>query len=102
MRDQPTPMFTPANTKAAYQLRYHFGWYSHGRQPVFQDDRQRTVLQHAVTRVLADRNTHVLEQEIELHAIRALVSLRPGVAPSELTRVVKGNLASLISLNLLN
>ena len=36
----------------------------------------------------------MLEQEIELHAIRALVSLRPGVAPSELTRVVKGNLAS--------
>ena len=30
-----TPIFTTANTVAAYQLRYHFGWYSRGRQPHF-------------------------------------------------------------------
>ena len=87
-------MFTPAGTETAYQLPYHFGWYWHGRQPVFQHRQQRTVLQRALTRLLTDRNAHILEHQIEPYAIRALLSLRPHVAPADLTRALKGNFAA--------
>ncbi len=94
MSNEPTRLFTLANTEAAYQLRYHFGWHTHARKPTFEDARTRTVLDDALTRVAAEHGFHVLGHQVEPRAVRAIVSLRPEHAPAHVTRTIKGNLAA--------
>lgn len=89
----PVPTFTAAELKAAYQLRYHFGWYSHGRQPLFRAPAVRDTIAAGLTRVAEQHGYHLLEWELEPNVLRALISLRPDQAPVDVTRLVKGNIA---------
>jgi putative transposase len=90
----PIPNFTPGNVAASYQLRFHFGWYAHGRQPLFADSAVRAAIERSFLRVAKDRDYHVLEFDLESKVLRALVSLKPGDTPAEVTRVIKGNIAT--------
>ncbi len=94
MASQPTPLFTPANTTPAYQLRYHFGWHTHGRRPLFASVAAKDVLRRALAEVATERGYHIIEQDIGPCVLRALLSLLPEHSPAEATRVIKGNLAA--------
>ncbi|HUG93570.1 MAG TPA: IS200/IS605 family transposase [Planctomycetaceae bacterium] len=94
MSEKPVPRFSATNTTAAYQLRYHFGWYTHGRNPSLANTRARQVIEQAFAKVTQAQNYHVLGLATEPVAIRALLSLTPNPAPSEVTRRVKGTLAA--------
>ena len=89
-----SPFFTPNATDSAYATRYHFSWYTHGRQPRIASPATPAALVSAFDEVVQARDYHVLEREIEPHAFRTLLSLKPYDSPAEVTRVVKGNLAS--------
>ncbi len=93
----PKPTFNSENTTAAYQLRFHFGWYSHGRQPIFE----RPDVSAAVSEYLPDiarrHKYHLLETDVESLVVRSLISLRPNQSPSKETNIVRGNLAKHIA-----
>jgi putative transposase len=88
------PHFLPKNVTASYQIRFHFGWYTHGRRPIFADKSVRDVVERSFQRVANDRDYHVLEFDLEPEVLRAIVSLKPAHAPAEVTRIVKGNIAT--------
>jgi putative transposase len=89
-----TPYFTPGNTDAAYQLRFHFGWHTHRRRPLLNDASVRRALEEHLCNVAERNDYRLLESAIERDALYALLSLKPGHSPSAATRVVKGNLAA--------
>jgi REP element-mobilizing transposase RayT len=88
------PFFTPNEIDPAYATRYHFSWYTHGRQPRIALPATQTALESAFDEVVDAQDYHVLERAIEPHAFRALLSLKPFDSPAEVTRLVKGNLAT--------
>jgi putative transposase len=96
MNANPAPCFTASNTTSAYQLHYHFAWYTHGRNPCLADARTRSVVETSFTQVAQAQNYHLLALEIEPVAIRALLSCTPDQAPSNTTRRIKGNLAAAV------
>jgi putative transposase len=86
------PYFAAADLRAAYESRFHFGWYSHQRAPRLAGI--RTTIEQTLRSVCEREAYHLLELEIEPEVVRALVSLRPETSPSEVTRLFKGNLAA--------
>ena len=88
------PNFTTANTTPAYQLRFHFDWYTRGRQPLFRSTAIATLLQYGFDIVVASNGYHLLEFEVSPSVLKALLSLRTKHSPSHVTRIVKGNLAT--------
>ena len=88
-----TPTFTSNNTSAAYQLRYHFGWYSHGRQSRFESSPAKAVIADCLPDIARSRNYHILELDVRPSVVRSLLSLQPNQSPSQVTRNIKGNLA---------
>ena len=89
----PTPAFTVANTTAAYQLRYHFGWYSRGRQPHFESAQMAAAINDCLSEIARRHEYHVVETGISPTVVRALLSLKPSQSPSRVTGIVRGNLA---------
>lgn len=92
----PRPIFTPGNTTPRYELRFHFGWYSHGRQPLFVGADLNDVIRETWHEVTSRYGYHVLEHAVEPTVMRALLSLRPDMAPSSVTKAIKGNLSARI------
>jgi REP element-mobilizing transposase RayT len=88
------PFFTPADTTPAFAIRFHFIWYTHGRQPKIAAETTQTALLSSFDEVVQARDFHVLERAIEPHAFRALLSLKPYSFPSQVTQIIKGNLTS--------
>ena len=88
----PPPTHRIEDLSAAYQLRYHFGWYAYQRKPIFASDDLQLFINKAITEIAARYGYHVLELEFESNAIRCLMSLVPADCPSAVTRIVKGNL----------
>jgi REP-associated tyrosine transposase len=86
------PYFTAESVKVAYESRFHFGWYAHGRHPFSPS--VRPCLEESLRDVCERRNYHLLEFDLGTNVLRALLSLRPEISPAEATRFVKGNLAS--------
>jgi REP element-mobilizing transposase RayT len=89
---QATPRFTNANTTAAYQLRYHFGWYTRGRQPYFTSAAAAAIIDY-LPEVARRHEYHSLECNVSPHVLRSLLSLKPDQSPSRATNIVRGNLA---------
>src|SRR5687767_2909695 len=87
-----TPFFTAENVTVAFEARFHFGWYAHGRKAKLGPI--SATIDKSFHEVTARRNYHVLEHEIEPRVLRALLSLTPYEPPAEVTRYVKGNLAA--------
>lgn len=86
------PFFTADSVNAAYQVRFHFGWYAHGR-----NDKLRTIrylVEDTLKAVCEKQGFHLLEHEVEPTVVRALISLTPQTIPAEVTRFVKGNIAT--------
>lgn len=90
----PHPTHRIEDLSAAYQLRYHFGWYAFRRRPLFASEDVQLFVQQAVNEIAARYGYHVLALEFDLNAIRCLMSLVPADCPSVVTRIVKGNLQS--------
>ena len=86
------PFFTADSVKAAYQSRFHFGWYAHGRQDKLSSVKH--LIQDTLESVCEKQGYHLLEHEIEPTVVRALISLTPQTSPTEVTRFVKGNIAT--------
>jgi len=89
----PRAVFTAANTTAAYQLRYHFGWPTHGRQPHFNSPEICAAVLEGLAEVARRHEYHVLESTIRPTVVRSLVSLKPRDSPSRVTGIVRGNLS---------
>ena len=79
---------------AAYQLRHHFGWYAFQRDSLFAPEEIQSTIRRTISEVATRYGYHVLVLELEPNAIRCLMSLVPANCPSEVTRVIKGNLSS--------
>jgi putative transposase len=88
------PYFTPANTSPSYELRFHFCWYAYSRQHLFSDLQTRQLLDRSFLETAKRYQYHVLEHEFESAAMRAVLSLRPEMSPSSVTKAIKGNLAT--------
>jgi putative transposase len=88
-----TPVFTTANTTAAYRLRYHFGWYSAGRQPHFESAPVAATINECLPEIARRHQYHVLESDVSPRVVRSLLSLKPNESPSRATNIVRGNLA---------
>ena len=86
------PFFTPDSVKAAYQARFHFGWYARGRRDGLT--KLDKLIHDTLTAVCERQGYHLLEHEIEPDCLRAVLSLKPNVSPSEVTRFLKGNIAT--------
>jgi putative transposase len=86
-----TPFFTAENVRVAYEARYHFGWYFHGRGELRPE--VRATLETALREVCEKQSYHLLEVDCQPCVVRALLSLKPETSPAEATRFVKGNLA---------
>jgi putative transposase len=86
------PYFTAETVKTAYQSRFHFGWYAHGRQDKLSSVKH--LIQDTLESVCEKQGYHLLEQEVEPTVLRALISLTPTTSPAEVTRFVKGNIAT--------
>jgi putative transposase len=89
----PTAVFTAANTTAAYQLRYHFGWSTRGRQQRFNSPEIRAAVSEGLAEVASRHGYHLLESNISPTVVRSLVSLKPHDSPSRVTGIVRGNLS---------
>lgn len=89
----PTPRYNSDNTSSAYQLHYHFGWYSRCRKPRFESPEIRTAIEKHLREVAERHDYHVLEAEVCPTVVRALLSLKPSQSPSKVTNIVRGNLA---------
>jgi len=94
MATKPAPYFTATNTTFSYGLRFHYGWYTHRRQPTFADTQTQTLVADSFNDVSGRYNYRMLEMEVEPMVLRALLSLRPTDSPSATTRTIKGNLAT--------
>ncbi len=90
----PSPFFTAGNTTSRYELRFHFGWYTSRRKPLFADESTSNLIKQTLEDVAQRNELHLLESEIEPTVMRVLLSLRPETAPSAVTRSVKGNIAT--------
>jgi putative transposase len=86
------PFFTADSVKAAYQVRFHFGWYVHSRQQKLQTIKH--IVEDTLKAVCEKRSYHLLEYEVEPSVLRALISLTPTTSPAEVTRFIKGNIAT--------
>ena len=86
------PFFTAETVKTAYQSRFHFGWYGHGRQKKLASIKH--LVEDSLKAVCEKQSYHLLEHEIESNVLRAIISLTPTTSPSEVTRFVKGNIAT--------
>lgn len=86
------PFFTAETVKTAYQSRFHFGWYAHGRQNKLASIKY--LVEDSLKAVCQKQSYHLLEHEVEPNVLRALVSLKPQTAPAEVTRFIKGNIAT--------
>ncbi|MCU0962887.1 MAG: IS200/IS605 family transposase [Pirellulaceae bacterium] len=89
----PSAVFTAANTTAAYQLRYHFGWCTRGRQPCFNSPELCAAVNAGLADVARRHDYHLLESTISPMVVRSLVSLQPHDSPSRVTGIVRGNLS---------
>ena len=89
----PNAVFTAANTTAAYQLRYHFGWCTRGRQPRFNSPEICAAVSEGLAEVASRHEYHLLESNISPTVVRSLVSLKPHDSPSRVTGIVRGNLS---------
>ena len=87
------PTFTPKNTTAAYQLRFHFGWYTRRRNPHFDSPHVRGTVDHALPEIAHRHDYHLLDFDVAPSVVRSLLSLKPAQSPAQVTRIVKGNLA---------
>jgi hypothetical protein len=81
-----TPFFIAEDVKVAFEARFHFGWYAHGRQAKL--GAIGAAIEKSFHEVTGRRNYHVLEHEIEPCVLRALLSLTPYESPAEVTRYV--------------
>ena len=90
----PKPTHRKECLSAAYQIRYHFGWYAFQRQPLFQAEHVRSLVRSLIEEIATRYGYHVLELDAAPCVIRCLMSLVPENCPSEVTRIVKGNLQS--------
>ena len=88
------PFFTADSVKVAYQARFHFGWYAHGRTEKLST--LEKVICDTLSSVCDRQDYHFLEHEIEPDCLRAVLSLKPSIPPSEVTRFVKGNIATAV------
>jgi|GEM_PF-1242867 len=88
------PYHQSENISAAYQLRYHFGWYTHLRQPYFHDPTNRSIASTTINEVSERYGYHVLELAYEPTVVRCLMSTLPTDCPSAVTRNVKGALSA--------
>ena len=93
-QNPPVPTHPKETLTAAYQLRYHFGWYAYKRKPSFDSPDIQSTIQHSIKEIAFRYGYHVLALDFDPDAIRCLISLLPTDCPSEVTRIVKGNLSS--------
>jgi len=73
------PYHQSENISAAYQLRYHFGWYTHLRQPYFHDPTNRSIASTTINEVSERYGYHVLELAYEPTVVRCLMSTLPPI-----------------------
>ncbi len=90
---QLQPTYKEAATGSAYQLRFHFGWYCRGRKRLFDSVSVKEVIDNSLRRIADTHNYHLLESDVRPNVLRSLLSLQPNQSPSDVSRVVKGNLA---------
>lgn len=90
----PNPFFTQANTRPAFQLRFYFAWHTYCNRPILSQPAIAGTLDSGLATVAQAHDWRLLEYSIEPTQLSALVSLRPESAPSDVTRLVKGNLAT--------
>lgn len=74
------PKFTTANSTPACQLRFHFHWYTRGRQPLFLSSAIATLLQNGLDIVVADNGYHLLEFDVSPSVLKTLMSLKNSTA----------------------
>ena len=94
MTNSPKPTFSKANVRAAYQLRYHFGWYTKGRRPTFANNALHSKLESKMQELATSANYHLLGLDVEPYVVRCLLSLQPTDSLESVTRKFKGNLAA--------
>jgi putative transposase len=87
------PPFHSNNTSFAYQIRFHFGFNTHGRQSVFCAAADLKIIRNLCGEVCTQSNIHLLELEAEINSIRLLVSLMPDAAPARTVQTLKANLS---------
>ena len=92
----PKPTFLTTNLSVAYQLRYHFSWFTKGRKPILATQALRTMVEATIQDVSERENYHVLGLDVEPNVVRCLMSLRPSDSPESVTRKIKGNVATAI------
>jgi putative transposase len=85
--------YTSVNTTAAFQLRYHFGWFTRGRQPLFEPVLVAAKINEHLPEIARRHEYHLLESEVSPRAVRSVLSLKPNHSPSRATAMVRGNLA---------
>jgi REP element-mobilizing transposase RayT len=90
----PLPFFTADSVSSAYQLRFHFVWRTHWRRSVLSAPDVKTSVRAKLRNIAETYDYHLLEADVESDAVYALLSLRPEHAPSDVTRIVKGNIAA--------
>lgn len=93
----PTAVFTAGNTTAAYQLRYHFGWCTRGRQSRFNSPEICAAVGEELNDVAGRHEYHLLDSNISPTVVRSLMSLKPRDSPSRVTGIVRGNLSKSLS-----
>jgi len=87
------PTFTATNTTSAYQLRYHFAWYTRSRQARFEAPEVVTAINEHLLDISERHEYHLLETQVYPSVARTLISLKPNQSPSRVTNIVRGNLA---------
>jgi putative transposase len=90
----PKPTFLPSNVRAAYQLRYHFGWSTKGRKPILSSSMVRSKVESTIREVAEKWNYHLLGLDVDANVVRTLISLRPVDSPESVTKKIKGNIAT--------
>lgn len=81
------------NLEFAYQLRFHFGFRTRYRKPLFGQAEVAATLSALLGEVCGERDYHLLEHRVEPVFLRALVSLRPEHTPSDVAQYLKGVLS---------
>lgn len=76
---------------AAYQLHYHIGLATKGKQPLFQPAATRGVVEAVLSEVCQRNHYHLLEHNIADNGLYLLLSLRPEHSVSGAVKAIRGN-----------
>lgn len=87
------PYFSPEDVRVAYACRFYFDWQLDvrpGSGVALRDAPVERLLEDAAAR----NSFHILGRKLEFDRLKTLLSLEPFVAPSSVSRLVKGSLSA--------